>query len=108
LAVKLFPDTFLNAAGAWRIMMPKLADFGRDCNPYRSIRFGELPTITDGFDTVGANPPLGDQPVCRQPAMQMAGGCAVLIVNIAACNGAESFNIKKRILDFERINRPLD
>src|SRR5579864_8297129 len=38
----------------------------------------------------------------------MAGGCAVLIANIAAHDCAEPLDIEIRVLDFERIEGPLD
>src|SRR5207248_11325134 len=40
--------------------------------------------------------------------MQMTGGRAVLVANIAADNGAEPFHIEVGVLDFERVEGPLD
>src|SRR5205085_252807 len=63
---------------------------------------------TEGLHAAGLHPPFRDQPVRGKPSMQMTRCCSVLVVHIAAHNGAEPFNIEESILDLERIECPLD
>ena len=55
-----------------------------------------------------ADPPLGHASIGGQAAVQMAGGGAVLIENVAADDRAQTLDVEKCVLDFQRIERPLD
>ena len=54
------------------------------------------------------DPPFGDAAIGGQAAVQRAAGGPVLIGDVAANDGAQPLHIEKRVLDFERIESPLD
>ena len=60
------------------------------------------------FTRGARDPPLGDAAIGRKPAVQRAGGGPVLVENVAPHDRAQPLDVEKRVLDFERIEGPLD
>ena len=54
------------------------------------------------------DPPFGDAAIGRQAAVQRAGGDAVLIADVAAHDRAQPLDVEIGVLEFERIEGPLD
>ena len=65
-------------------------------------------TRKNGADARRIDPPFGDTAVGRQTAVQRTAGGAVLVFLVDPHDGAQPLDIEKSVLEFQRIEGPLD
>src|SRR5438270_6696763 len=75
---------------------------GMNCAWHDDHVFGRRPTPPCSY------PPLCNQAVSRQPAMQAARSHPVLVVDIPPHNAPQTFDVEECILDLERVEGPFN
>src|SRR5712692_141818 len=84
-----------------------LVNLCRNRNSPRRFERGLSFRAQQAFHSLGLQPPLGNQPVRGQAALQRRRCDAVLIDTVAPRNRAQSLDIEISVLDLQRIKRPL-
>src|SRR5262249_48116604 len=102
------PNGFLNFTGVFRIALPKIGDDGRNFNDRLDSGTAHGTPMDGGVDAIAIDPPFRRAAIRRQAAVQEAGSGSVLVGNVAPHNSAEFLDVEVGVLDFERIEGPLD
>src|SRR5713101_8279 len=105
---ELFPQARLHTQHFLRITPLPFFQRARDLNRRRSfLRHGSK--VIDGRDhSLRVQPPLRHQPIRGNSPMQRARRHAIKVLDVSPADRAQPVQIEMRILQFQRIKRPLN
>src|ERR1700728_4226445 len=106
--LKLFARFGLNARSGGAVGFAKRCEFCGNLDSLATGAHRSAAAREHSLHAVRIEPPLGDEPVGRQPGMQRTIGEAVAIRKEAANDHAEAREIEVAVLQVERVEGPLD
>src|SRR6266849_2786015 len=105
---ELFPQARLHTQHFWRITPLPFFQRARHLNRRRSLRRDGREIVDGRNHALRIQPPFRHQPICGNSPMQRARCHTIKVFDVSSADRAQPVQIEMRILQFQRIKRPLN